>query len=133
MLVDRLWRAGGQVSVRGQVQQGENSCVYRAECPDQGTHLIANYLGALLRQRSLAKRISSQAACLEHVCCMLLSVYSPVTCNPSRAVTESPSKLPTHTRPPSRRAFPAGGGTDTSRCLSPLLEQEHDGTVMFLF
>ena len=29
----------------------------------------------------------SQAACLEHDCCMLLSLYFPVMCNPSRAVT----------------------------------------------
>jgi len=29
----------------------------------------------------------AQAKCLEHVCVMLLSLYSPGTCNPSGAVT----------------------------------------------
>ena len=45
----------------------------------------------------------SQAACLEHVCCMLLSLYLPVRCNSSRAVTllnintsEFSTELPTH-------------------------------------
>ena len=46
----------------------------------------------------------TQATCLEHVCCTRVSLYFPVTCNPSRAVTlpniatsEFPTELPTHT------------------------------------
>ena len=35
-----------------------------------------------------------QAACLEHVCCMLLFLYFPVTCNPSRSVTLSNIGVP---------------------------------------
>ena len=51
----------------------------------------------------------SQAAYLEHVCCMLLSLYCPVTCDPYRAVTlpnigiphrgTYPYSAPGHTHP----------------------------------
>ena len=48
----------------------------------------------------------SQAACLERVCVMLVSLYFPVTCNPSRAVTSPNNGVPQYIGVPHRVAYP---------------------------
>jgi len=39
-----------------------------------------------MREAAALGLTAGPAACLEHVCCMLLFLYFPVTCQPSRAV-----------------------------------------------
>ena len=58
-----------------------------------------------------------QVCLSEHVCCMLLSLYFPVTCNPTRAVTLPNIGVPLYIGVPRRvtylygpRPTPAGAG-----------------------
>ena len=59
----------------------------------------------------------SQAACPEHVFCMLLSLYFPVTCNPSRA-----DRLPIITRAPCQAHLQRTLMSESSTESGPFLE-----------
>jgi hypothetical protein len=63
--------------------------------------------------RPLSAMRGSQAACLEHVCCMLLSLYFPVTCYPTSELLTSAEQY----RPLSA---PQDTGTSLIRKLHPL-------------